>query len=381
MPQTRKRDYYEVLTVEREATPDEIKSAYRKAALKWHPDRNPENKEQAEEKFRESTEAYSVLSDAQKRAAYDRFGHAGVSGGGADGGFDASIFEGFQDIFGGMFGFEDLFGGGGGRRGGQSRTQRGQDLRYDLTLTFEEAAHGMRTKIKIPRLEFCDSCDGSGAKAGTGITTCEQCRGHGQVVYQQGFFSVTRTCSVCRGAGQIIRERCQTCRGQGRVEKQRNIELAIPAGVGTDTRLRVTGEGEAGSAGAPPGDLYVVLTVKEHPFFERHGADLYAMIPVSYAQASLGADIGVPGLVGEERLRIPESTQSGATFKIKGKGLHDPHGGGRGDLYYSVRVVTPAKLSKEQRRIMMELAQTLPAENKPIERNSSFFNKVKDIFG
>jgi molecular chaperone DnaJ len=377
MPQTHKRDYYEVLVVEREASYDEIKSAYRKAALKWHPDRNPENKEAAEEKFRESTEAYSVLSDEQKRAAYDRFGHAGVSGVGA-GGFDASIFEGFQDIFGGMFGFEDLFGGG---RGGQSRAQRGQDLRYDMTLTFEEAAHGLRTKIKIPRLEFCDSCDGSGAKAGTGVTTCEQCRGRGQVVYQQGFFSVTRTCSACRGGGQIIRERCPTCRGQGRVQKHRTIEVAIPAGVGTDSRLRIVGEGEAGTPGAPPGDLYVVLTVKEHPFFDREGSDLFATIPITYAQASLGADIGVPGLVGEERLRIPEGTQTNTRFRMKGRGLPDPHGGGRGDLCYLVRVVTPAKLSKEQKRLMMELAQTLPAENKPIERNSSFFGKVKDIFG
>jgi molecular chaperone DnaJ len=378
MPQTRKRDYYEVLVVEREASSDEIKSAYRKAALKWHPDRNPENKEEAEHKFRESTEAYSVLSDAQKRAAYDRFGHAGVSGIGADG-FEASIFEGFQDIFGGMFGFEDLFGGG--RRGGQARAQRGTDLRYDLTLTFEEAAHGLKTKIKIPRLEFCDSCDGSGAKAGTGITACEQCRGRGQVVYQQGFFSVTRTCSACRGAGQIIRERCPTCRGEGRIEKHRTIEVPIPAGVGTDSRLRIAGEGEAGSPGAPPGDLYVVLTVKEHPFFDREGADLYATIPISYAQASLGANIGVPGLVGEERLQIPEGTQTNTRFRIKGRGLPDPHGGGRGDLCYLVRVVTPAKLSKEQRRLMMQLAETLPAENKPFERSSSFFNKVKEIFG
>nr|HEV7954090.1 molecular chaperone DnaJ [Candidatus Acidoferrales bacterium] len=377
MPQTRKRDYYEVLVVEREASYDEIKSAYRKAALKWHPDRNPENKEVAEEKFRESTEAYSVLSDEQKRAAYDRFGHAGVAGVGA-GGFDASIFEGFQDIFGGMFGFEDLFGGG---RGGQSRAQRGQDLRYDMTLTFEEAAHGLRTKIKIPRLEFCDSCDGSGAKAGTGVTTCEQCRGRGQVVYQQGFFSVTRTCSACRGGGQIIRERCPTCRGQGRVQKHRTIEVAIPAGVGTDSRLRIVGEGEAGTPGAPPGDLYVVLTVKEHPFFDREGSDLFATIPITYAQASLGADIGVPGLVGEERLRIPEGTQTNTRFRMKGKGLPDPHGGGRGDLCYLVRVVTPGKLSKEQRRLIMELAQTMAAENKPIERNSSFFGKVRDIFG
>jgi molecular chaperone DnaJ len=377
MPQTRKRDYYEVLVVEREATYDEIKSAYRKAALKWHPDRNPEDKEVAEEKFRESTEAYSVLSDEQKRAAYDRFGHAGVSGAGA-GGFDASIFEGFQDIFGGMFGFEDLFGGG---RGGQSRAQRGQDLRYDMTLTFEEAAHGLRTKIKIPRLEFCESCDGSGAKAGTGVTTCEQCRGRGQVVYQQGFFSVTRTCSACRGGGQIIRERCPTCRGQGRVQKHRTIEVAIPAGVGTDSRLRIVGEGEAGTPGAPAGDLYVVLTVKEHPFFDREGSDLFVTIPITYAQASLGADIGVPGLVGEERLRIPEGTQTNTRFRMKGKGLADPHGGGKGDLCYLVRVVTPTKLSKEQRRLMMELAQSMSAENKPIERNSSFFGKVKDIFG
>jgi len=378
MPQTRKRDYYEVLTVEREATSDEIKSAYRKAALKWHPDRNPENKEEAEHKFRESTEAYSVLSDAQKRAAYDRFGHAGVSGG--ESGFDASIFEGFQDIFGGMFGFEDLFGGG-GRRGGQSRAQRGADLRYDLTLTFEEAAHGTKTKIKIPRLEFCESCDGSGAKVGTGVTTCEQCRGRGQVVYQQGFFSVTRTCSACRGAGQIIRERCPTCRGQGRIEKHRTIEVAIPAGVGTDSRLKIVGEGEAGSPGAPPGDLFVVLNVKEHPFFDREGADLHAVIPITYTQAALGADIRVPGLVGEERLQIPEGTQTNTRFRIKGRGLQDPHGGGRGDLCYLVRVVTPAKLSKDQRRLMMQLAETLPAENKPFERSSSFFGKVKDIFG
>jgi molecular chaperone DnaJ len=277
-----------------------------------------------------------------------------------------------------MFGFEDLFGGG---RGGQARAQRGQDLRYDMTLTFEEAAHGLRTKIKIPRLEFCDSCDGSGAKAGTGVTTCEQCRGRGQVVYQQGFFSVTRTCSACRGGGQIIRERCPTCRGQGRVQKHRTIEVAIPAGVGTDSRLRIVGEGEAGTPGAPPGDLYVVLTVKEHAFFDREGSDLFVTIPITYAQASLGADIAVPGLVGEERLRIPEGTQTNTRFRMKGKGLPDPHGGGRGDLCYLVRVVTPAKLSKEQKRLMMELAQTMTAENKPIERNSSFFGKVKDIFG
>jgi molecular chaperone DnaJ len=379
MPQIRKRDYYEVLVVERTSSSDEIKSAYRKAALKWHPDRNPENKTTAEEKFRECTEAYSVLSDPQKRAAYDRYGHAGVAGLGAEGGFNSSIFEGFQDIFGDFFGFEDLFGGS--QRGGRGRSQRGADLRYDMTLAFEDAVTGVTTKIKIPRQEFCEACNGTGAKSGTGVVTCETCRGRGQLHFQQGFFNITRTCSACHGAGQVIRERCPSCRGQGRVEKQRVIELRIPAGVDTDTRLRVPGEGEPGSPGAPAGDLYVVLQVKEHPFFERRGADLFATIPISYAQAALGADIPVPGIIGEERLRIPEATQTGTTFRLKGKGLPDPHGGGKGDLYYSVRVVTPAKLSRDQRRLLMQLAETLPAENRPAERDSSFFEKVKDIFG
>jgi molecular chaperone DnaJ len=379
MPQVRKRDYYGVLVVERTASADEVKSAYRKAALKWHPDRNPENKSMAEEKFRECTEAYSVLSDPQKRAAYDRFGHAGVAGMGGDGGFNSSIFEGFQDIFGDFFGFEDLFGGG--QRGGRGRAQRGADLRYDMSLAFEDAVTGVTTKIKIPRQEFCEACNGTGAKSGTGVVTCETCRGRGQLHFQQGFFNITRTCSACHGAGQVIRERCPSCRGQGRVEKQRTIELRIPAGVDTDTRLRVPGEGEPGSPGAPAGDLYVVLQVKEHPFFERRGADLFATIPISYAQAALGTEITVPGVIGEEQLRIPEATQTGTTFRLKGKGLPDPHGGGKGDLYYSVRVVTPAKLSRDQRRLLMQLAETLPAENHPAERNSSFFEKVKDIFG
>lgn len=380
MAQVRRRDYYEVLAVERTANGDEIKSAYRKAALKWHPDRNPEDKATAEEKFREATEAYSVLSDAQKRGAYDRFGHAGVAGVGAESGFDHTIFDQFQDIFGDFFGFEDLFSGGGGRRG-QTRAQRGADLRYDMTLAFEDAVTGVTTKIKIPRQEFCESCNGTGAKAGTGISACEACKGRGQLHYQQGFFSVTRTCSACRGAGQVIRERCQTCRGQGRIEKQRTIELRIPAGVDTDTRLRVPGEGEPGSPGAPAGDLYVVLQVKEHKFFERRGADLFATIPISFAQAALGTEISVPGLIGDERLRIPEATQTGTTFRLKGRGLPDPHGGGKGDLYYSVRVMTPSKLSREQRKVLAQLAETLPAENRPAERNSSFFEKVKDIFG
>ncbi|HEV3219321.1 MAG TPA: molecular chaperone DnaJ [Candidatus Acidoferrales bacterium] len=377
-PRHQKRDYYEILAIVRTCSADEVKSAYRKAALKWHPDRNPESKAGAEEKFREATEAYSVLSDPQKRAAYDRFGHAGVSGMGGDPGFNSTIFEEFQDIFGDFFGFEDLFGGA--RRGG-SRSQRGADLRYDMTLSFDEAVSGVTTKIKVPRLEFCEACNGTGAKAGTGIAACETCRGRGQLHYQQGFFSISRTCPTCKGAGQVIRERCLECRGQGKVERQKTIELRIPAGVDSDTRLRIPGEGERGSPGALSGDLYVILKVKDHPFFERRGVDLFATIPISIAQAALGDEIGVPGLVEEEQLRIPEATQTGTTIRLKGKGLPDPHGGGRGDIYYTVKVVTPSRLTRDQRKLMTQLAESLPAENRPAERNSSFFEKVKDIFG
>ncbi|OLC87906.1 MAG: molecular chaperone DnaJ [Acidobacteria bacterium 13_1_40CM_4_61_5] len=368
-----------MLGVSRTATVDEIKSAYRKAALQWHPDRNPENKKEAEERFREATEAYSVLSDSQKREIYDRYGHAGLSGAGMETGFDSTIFQDFHDIFGDFFGFEDLFGGRGRR--GRSRVQRGADLRYDMSLNFEEAASGVTTKIKLPRLEFCGACNGTGAKAGTGVTTCQTCGGRGQLVSQQGFFMITRTCPACQGAGQVIRERCLECRGQGRIEREKTIELRIPPGVDSGTRLRVAGEGESGPNGGPPGDLYVVLEVKEHPFFERRGADLYCTIPISMAQAALGAELMVPGLTTEERLKIPEGTQSGTVFRLKGKGLPDPHGGGRGDLYYHVRVVTPTKLTREQRKMMEQLGATLKVENKPAERDSSLLEKMKDIFG
>jgi molecular chaperone DnaJ len=378
MPPSRKRDYYEVLSVSRTAGPDEIKSAYRKAALKWHPDRNPEHKQQAEERFRESTEAYSVLSDAQKRAAYDRYGHAGVSGMGFEPGAGNTIFEEFQDIFGDFFGFEDIFGG---VRRGRTRSQRGSDLRYDMTLSFEEAAAGVQTKIKVPRQEFCEACNGTGAKAGTGVVSCESCGGRGQLHYQQGFFTITRTCPACQGAGQVVRERCADCRGQGRIEKERTIDLRIPPGVDNNTRLRVPGEGERGPNGGQPGDLYVVLEVKEHPFFERRNADLYCTIPITIAQATLGAEISVPGLGGEEKLKIPEGTQTGSIFRLKGKGLPDPHGGGKGDLYFHVRVVTPSKLTREQRKLLEQLGATLRAENRPTGRDASFFEKVKDIFG
>jgi molecular chaperone DnaJ len=373
------RDFYEVLGVTRTAAVDEIKSAYRKAALQWHPDRNPENKSEAEVKFRECTEAYSVLSDAQKRQVYDTYGHAGLSSAGGSQGFDNTVFQDFHDIFGDFFGFEDLFGGGGRR--GRGRAQRGADLRYDMTLSFEEASAGVTTKIKLPRQEYCEACNGTGAKKGTGVVTCQTCAGRGQLAYQQGFFTITRTCPACQGAGQMVRERCPECRGQGRFEREKTIELRIPPGVDTGTRLRVAGEGEPGPNGGPAGDLYVVLEVKEHPFFERRGADLYCTIPISIAQATLGTELQVPGLNGEERLKIPEGTQSGAVFRIKGKGLADPRGGGKGDLYYHLRVLTPTKLTREQRKLIEQLGATLKVENKPADRNSSIFDKVKDIFG
>jgi molecular chaperone DnaJ len=379
MPKSNQRDYYEILSVSRTASVEEIKASYRKCALKWHPDRNPENKAEAEVKFRESTEAYSILSDPQKRQVYDTYGHAGLSGSAAGVDFNGTIFQDFHDIFGDFFGFEDMFSGG--RRGGRTRAQRGADLRYDMTLTFEEASAGVATKVKLPRQEFCESCNGTGAKKGTGVIACQTCSGRGQLAYQQGFFTITRTCPACQGAGQIVRERCPDCRGQGRIERERTIELRIPPGVDTGTRLRVGGEGEPGPNGGPAGDLYVVLDVKEHPFFERRGADLYCTIPISIAQATLGTELQVPGLNAEEKLKIPEGTQSGAVFRLKSRGLADPRGGGKGDLYYHVRVITPTKLTREQRKLIEELGSSLKVENKPAERNSSIFDKVKDIFG
>jgi molecular chaperone DnaJ len=367
-----KRDCYEVLGIDRAASAEEIKSAYRKAALKWHPDRNPQTKQEAEEKFREATESYSILSDPQQRAIFDRYGYAGLSRGGFDGGVNQTIFDEFQDIFGDFFGFEDIFGG---RRSGK-RSQR-----YDMKLSFEEAAAGVNTKIRLPRLDFCESCNGTGAKAGTGAVACVTCAGRGQVHYQQGFFTISRTCPDCRGAGQIVREACPDCRGQGRIERTRTIDLRIPPGVDSNTRLRVPGEGEPGDNGGPPGDLYVVLDVKTHPYFERRNADLYCTVPVTVVQAALGAAIKVPGLNGEETVKISEGTQTGEIVRLKGKGLPDPHGGGRGDLYVNIHVVTPTKLTREQRRLLEQLGATLPVENRPAQRDSSLFDKVRDIFG
>jgi molecular chaperone DnaJ len=370
-----KRDYYDVLGVLRTASEQEIKSAYRKLALQYHPDRNPGNRE-AEEMFKEAAEAYSVLSDAQKRANYDRFGHAGVGTGAGFGGFDPNVFADFSDILGDIFGFGDLFGSG--RRGG-SRVQRGADLRYDLELTFDEAAFGSTKKIKVPRHETCGECHGSGAQKGSGPTTCPTCNGYGQVRFQQGFFSLTRTCSQCQGTGQIIKNRCTTCRGDGRIVREKTLELRIPAGVDTGSKMRVSGEGDAGAKGGPSGDLYVVLGVQEHEFFERRDHDLYCHIPITFPQAALGAQIAVPTIDREEeKLVVPAGTQTGSTFRIKGRGISKRGGAARGDLYVTVDIVVPAKLSREQKDLLSKLADTIEIENKPIQKK--ILERVKEIF-
>jgi len=373
------RDYYEVLGVPRSSSDQEIKSAYRKMAMRHHPDKNPGSKE-AEEKFKEAAEAYSVLSDPNKRAQYDRFGHEGLSGmGGGFGGFDPTIFSDFSDILGDFFGFGDVFGrGADGRR--QSSRERGADLRYDLQIAFEEAAFGVKTKIRVPRLEVCKECEGSGAQKGTGSSACPQCQGRGQVRYQQGFFSISRTCGQCRGTGEVISNPCRQCRGEGRLRAEKMLEIKIPAGVDHGSRLRISGEGDAGPHGGGPGDLYVVVYVKEHSYFERDGSDLHCGIPISLAQAALGAEIKLSTLEGDEEvLKIPEGTQSGSTFRIRNKGIPNLNGHGRGDLFVTVRVVTPQKLTREQRRLLEQLASVSSIENKPTDKK--ILEKVKDIFG
>jgi molecular chaperone DnaJ len=384
-----KRDYYEILEVARTATDTEIKSAYRKLAMKFHPDRNPGNKI-AEEKFKEAAEAYAILADAEKRSLYDRFGHAGVkSAAGAGAGFDPSVFQefgDFADILGNMFGFGDLFGGGGRRRGGP---QRGADLRYDLEISFEESARGAETTIQIPRQENCETCDGSGAAAGSKPSTCPQCRGQGQVRFQQGFFTVARTCPQCRGAGKIITKPCQTCRGAGRVAKERKITVKIPAGIATGQQLRLQNEGEAGSAGGPAGHLFVVVHVQEHEFFRRDGMNLFCEIPVNFTTVALGGDVQVPTLDGPETVKVPEGTQTGTTLRLKGKGMPDVGGRGRGDLFATVQVKTPRKLTREQRKLVEQLADALPKEKfEPRPRGEddaaeerNLFDRVKDMFG
>ncbi len=367
-----KRDYYEVLGVARAANDQEIKSAYRKLALQFHPDRNPNNPD-AEEKFKECSEAYAVLADGDKRAAYDRYGHAGLGGVGAQG-FDANDLG---DIFGDFFGLGEIFGGGGTRK--RSRTQRGADLREDINLEFEEAVFGTETKVTVRRHESCEDCRGSGAAAGKAPVTCRSCSGRGQVRYQQGFFSIARTCPTCQGTGSVITDPCPKCKGEGRLLRQRTVDAKIPAGVEDGTRIRFSGFGEGGLHGGPPGDLYVVLHVKEHPFFEREANDLHCVIPVSYTQAALGAEISVPTLEGEHVLKVPDGTQSGTTLRIRGKGVPILNGHGKGDLFVEVRVQTPSKLNKRQRELLQELEGLTHVENRPQRR--TLLGKVKDIFG
>jgi len=362
--------------VSRTVTEAELKSAYRKLALQLHPDRNPNNPD-AEEKFKEVSEAYAVLADSEKRSLYDRFGHAGVGGGfSAGGGFDSTVFQDFGDIFGEFFG--DVFGAGGsGRR--RSRVQRGADLREDLTLEFEEAVFGTETRVTVRRHEACEECHGSGAAPGKGPTTCRSCAGRGQVRYQQGFFSIARTCPACQGTGSVITDPCAKCKGEGRVLRQRTVDAKIPAGVEDGTRIRFAGSGEVGQFGGPAGDLYVVLHVKEHPFFAREGNDLHCVVPISVTQAAIGAEIRVPTLEGEHTLKVPDGTQPGTTFRIRNKGVPLLNGHGKGDLYVEVRVQIPSKLNKRQRELLQELETTTKVDNQPQLR--SLIGKVKDIFG
>jgi molecular chaperone DnaJ len=373
-----KQDYYAVLGVTRSSDAQEIKSAYKKLALQYHPDRNPENKDEATEKFKEISEAYSVLADPQKRAMYDRYGHAGVSssaGAGAWPDFSSTIFSDFEDIFGDLFNFGGVFGRSRGRRG----AQRGADLRYDLEISFEEAAAGLDTKIKIPRWETCSSCGGRGHRQGSAPVACDTCGGRGQVRHQQGFFTLTQTCPQCQGMGQVIRDACPACHGEGRVRRERVLSVKIPAGVEDEMRLRVSGEGEAGAQGGPPGDLFVVLRVREHSFFERKGKDIYCDIPISIAQAVLGSEIKIPTLQGEEKLRIPEGTQSNASFRLRGKGLPSVDGRAQGDLYVQVHVVIPTHLTRDQRRLVEMLGPSLRVANKPLARRIK--ENAKNNFG
>src|SRR5262249_23854199 len=369
-----KRDYYDILGVARTATDQEIKSAYRRLARSHHPDINPNNAA-AEEKFKEAAEAYGVLSDPEQRRRYDRFRHARGSSS-ARSRWGAPGFGGIEDILGDLFGFGDVFGGAraGSRR---SAAQRGADLRYDLEITLEEAATGMTAQLRIPRLETCEGCKGVGAAPGTTPESCQTCGGTGQVRYQQGFFSVARTCHACRGAGRVIGTPCTQCKGAGRIEREKSMEVKIPAGVETGSRLRVQGEGESGSNGGPAGDLYVVIQVAEHDRFERQGGNLYSSANITFAQAALGAEISVKTLDAEQLLKIPVGTQTGTVFRLKGQGLPVLGGRGKGDLFVAVTVVTPTSLTREQRRLLEQLASV---ENKDLE-DKGLVDKVRDIFG
>ncbi len=372
-----KRDYYEILGVARDASDTEVKKAYRRVAMKFHPDRNPGDKT-AEDKFKEANEAYEVLSDNQKRGAYDQFGHAAVDGsaGGGAGGFGAGGAN-FSDIFGDVFG--DIFGGGGRSRGGP---QRGSDLRYTLEIDLEEAVKGTTAKIRVPTLTTCGECTGSGAKKGSTPVTCTTCAGAGQVRMQQGFFSVQQTCPNCRGKGKMIADPCGKCYGRGVVEETKTLSVKVPPGVDTGDRIRLAGEGEAGPSGGPAGDLYVQVSVREHPIFERDGKHLYCEVPISFADAALGGELEVPTLEGRVKLKIPQETQTGKLFRLRGKGVSPVRGGGPGDLLCRVVVETPVNLTKRQRELLKELQQTLETgggDQSP--RKGSWFEGMKNFFG
>lgn len=378
-----KRDYYEVLGVTRNASEADIKKAYRRAAQKFHPDRNPDDKS-SEEKFKESKEAYEVLTDARKRAAYDQFGHAGVdpsagAGGGAGFGAGAS----FSDIFGDVFG--DIFSGGrGGAAGagaGRSRVVRGADLRYNLDLTLEEAVHGTTVKIRVPTQVACTTCGGTGAKPGTKPTTCATCAGHGQVRMQQGFFSIQQTCPRCHGAGTMISDPCGTCHGRGRVQEQKTLSVKVPPGVDNGDRIRLAGEGEAGENGGPPGDLYVQIRVKEHAIFGREDNNLFCEVPISFITAALGGELEVPTLDGKVNLKIPPETQTGKVFRLRGKGVKPVRGGAEGDLLCRVLVETPVNLTGKQKELLRQFETSMQSGG---ERHNpqadSWLDGVKKFF-
>ena len=368
-----KRDYYEVLGVTRSATEVEIKKAYRRLAMKYHPDRNANDKT-AEQAFKECNEAYEVLCDAQKRAAYDQFGHAGVDPNMAGGGgFHAG---GFADIFGDVFG--DILGGG--RRGGP-QVYRGADLRYTLELSLEDAVRGTEVRIRVPTIVACDTCHGSGAKPGTSPTPCHTCRGMGQVRMQQGFFSIQQTCPHCRGSGKTVTSACPKCSGQGRLRDTHTLDVKVPAGVDEGDQIRLSGKGEAGENGGPPGDLYVVIKLKEHALFKREGDDLYCEIPISFVTAALGGDIDIPTLEGPTRLKIPAETQTDKVFRLKEKGVRNVRNGHMGDLYCRVSVEIPVKLSKKQKELLQEfdmLTREAGARHNP--REQSWIDKMKGFF-
>ena len=363
-----KRDYYEVLAVERNADADALKKAFRKQAMQYHPDRNPGDKE-AEDKFKESSEAYEVLSDPDRRARYDRFGHQGVEGFGGSGGFNNVNIN---DIFGEIFG--DIFGGG--RSRGRARN-RGADLRYNLELTFEEAAFGSEVTVKIPRPKRCEACEGTGSKSKQ-QRQCPTCGGAGEVRFTQGFFAVSRACSQCNGTGNVVQDPCKSCKGSGKLESETSLQVKIPGGVDTGTRVRLAGEGEIGEHGGPPGDLYVVVHVKEHPLFVREEYEVLCEVPISFTSAALGAQIDVPTLDGKVKMKIPAGTQSGKVFRLKGKGIPHLHGSGRGDQHVRVTVETPTELSEKQRELLEQFAEACGEGVNPQSR--SFFEKVKTLF-